>query len=98
MIRVLSFGLFAVLAGAPRAQEEYGGGPPPQPVRASKVAPAPAAPQGANQEELLKRRTAKLGKPVFRSAAWFTDFAAAKKQAKDEDKLLLVYFTRSFAA
>src|SRR5262245_60187347 len=53
--------------------------------------------KGANPEELQKRRAAKLGKPVFQNAAWVLDYDAARKAAKDSGKLVLAYFTRSYA-
>jgi hypothetical protein len=53
--------------------------------------------QQSNQRELQRKRSEKLAKPVFKQAAWLTDFAAAKKQASEQRKLILVYFTRSYA-
>lgn len=58
---------------------------------AAKLQPMPA------QDELKQRRQEKLGKPVFENAAWLTDYDAAKKAAKEQGKLILVYFTRSYA-
>jgi hypothetical protein len=54
--------------------------------------------QGPSQEELQKKRTEKLAKPVFEKAPWVTDFDKAREQAKKENKLLFTYFTRSYAA
>jgi len=49
------------------------------------------------QEELTKLRTEKLAKPVFTKAAWLTDYDKARAKAKQENKLLFTYFTRSYA-
>jgi hypothetical protein len=63
---------------------------------AARIAPAP--PQDPKtQTELIVLRKAKLAKPVFENAAWRTDFDAARKAAKASGKLLLAYFTRSYA-
>lgn len=64
---------------------------------AAKLQPMPAQQQGPSQDELKQRRQEKLGKPVFENAAWLTDYDAAKKAAKEQGKLILVYFTRSYA-
>ena len=58
--------------------------------------PAQNRPQ-ATQEELTKLRTEKLAKPVFKKAAWLTDYDKARAQAKQANKLLFTYFTRSYA-
>ena len=69
---------------------------------AAKTAPAlkivPAGPMPAqSQDDLKKKRAEKLAKPVFKNAAWTTDYDAARKRAKEEGKLVLTYFTRSYA-
>jgi hypothetical protein len=72
---------------------------------ATARAQVPARPQAHdNQEsaaptqaELTELRSHKLAKPVFKNAAWRTDFDAAKAEAKKNHKLLLAYFTRSYA-
>lgn len=53
---------------------------------------AAAAAQGleANLEK-------KLAKPFFENAAWITDFAEAKRKAKELGKPIFAYFTRSYA-
>ncbi len=43
-------------------------------------------------------RAAKLARPVFTRAEWVTNYEAARAKAKREDKLILAYFTRSYAA
>ena len=65
---------------------------------ATALQPMPAQPrQGPSQEKLIAQRDKKLGKEVFQNADWVLDFAEAKKRAADQDKLILVYFTRSYA-
>lgn len=66
---------------------------------ATKIAPPPAAEakQGPSQAELVEMRTKKLAKPVFQKAPWVTDYDQARRQAKQEGKLLFTYFTRSYA-
>src|SRR5262249_12453040 len=57
------------------------------------------AQQGPPQSvaELRQKRAEKLALPVFKNAAWLFDYDAARARAKQEGKLLLVYFTRSYA-
>jgi len=50
-----------------------------------------------SQDELKVLRSQKLARPVFKNAAWRTDFDAAKAEAKKDHKLVLVYFTRSYS-
>jgi hypothetical protein len=67
---------------------------------AARSAPGPAAAMqepGQDQATLQKLRQEKLSKPVFQQPAWFTDFDKARGKAKKDKKLLLVYFTRSYA-
>lgn len=72
--------------------------PPKPPAKPIKLTAGPAAPANPpSQAELTTRRTEKLAKPVFKNAAWVTDYDAAKAQAKKEGKLLLAYFTRSYS-
>lgn len=54
------------------------------------------APQ-KTQAELKVLRDQKLKSPFLQKAAWTTSLASAKKSAKAGDKLILAYFTRSFA-
>jgi hypothetical protein len=56
------------------------------------------APVFKSHEELTKLRAEKLAKPVFTHAPWVTDFDKAREQAKQQNKLLFTYFTRSYAA
>lgn len=62
---------------------------------AKLAAPSPQQPQ--SQEQLRELQQKKLGKEVFQKAAWRTDLDAARAEAKKDGKLLLVYFTRSYA-
>ncbi len=51
----------------------------------------------AQTEVLEQRRNEKLGKPVFARAEWLADYDAALARAAKDGKLVLLYFTRSFA-
>lgn len=64
--------------------------------RAMRLSPAPRA-REKSQSDLIKLRAKKLSKKVFENADWFYDYDEARAAAKAEDKLLLVYFTRSYA-
>lgn len=79
----------ALLLGSASAQQARS-----QP--AAKIAPAPKQ-DPKTQAELIVLRKTKLARPVFENAAWRTDFDAARKEARDTGKLLLTYFTRSYA-
>ena len=58
---------------------------------------ASLAAQQKSQEEFIQLRDEKLAKEVFKKAPWGFDYDAARKQAKAEGKLILAYFTRSYA-
>ena len=92
----VSAGLLTTLWSALPAQEAEPVKPA-LPLKAARLAAPAAQGQAPSQEDLVQRRTAKLAKPVFQSAAWLTDFDAAKQQAKEQQKLILTYFTRSYA-
>ena len=49
------------------------------------------------QEELKKRYQAKLGEAWIKANPWHTDYQAAKDEAFEKDKLLFVYFSRSYS-
>lgn len=70
--------------------------PSSKPMKALKLT-KPAAAKPKSQDELAKLRSKKLAKPVFQHAEWLLDYDAARAKAKSEDKLLFVYFTRSYA-
>jgi len=60
---------------------------------ASLVALTSAAQAQTNEEKLEQ----KLAKPFVKNAAWVTDYDEAKKLAKEQDKLIFAYFTRSYS-
>lgn len=60
-------------------------------------APLAAQQPQKSQEDFIKLRDEKLAKEVFQKAPWGFDYDAARKQAKAEGKLILAYFTRSYA-
>jgi hypothetical protein len=47
--------------------------------------------------QLVSNRDKKLASPFLRTASWNTSYADAKAQAKAGDKLIIAYFTRSYA-
>jgi len=59
------------------------------------VAPGPKLER--TQSDLKKQRAKKLAKEVFDNADWFYDYDEARAAAAAQGKLLLVYFTRSYA-
>lgn len=63
----------------------------------SLSASLPAQQQQKTQEELIKLSQEKLAKPVFKAAAWNTDYDAVRAEAKASGKLIFAYFTRSYA-
>lgn len=56
---------------------------------------APAAAQ--DQEQMQKNFDDKMAKEFVSNAAWVTDYDEAKKMAKEQGKVIFVYFTRSYA-
>ncbi|GAB4148657.1 MAG: hypothetical protein Fur0037_16980 [Planctomycetota bacterium] len=87
----------SLLIAAATPQEPPRPAEPVRPARrAARIVPARPMPP-LSQEELRKRRAEKLAKPVFAKAAWRTDYDAARKEARETGKLILVYFTRSYA-
>lgn len=50
-----------------------------------------------DQDKLRAKAKKKLAKPFVTSAPWVLDFDKARAQAKAGDKLILAYFTRSYA-
>ena len=57
----------------------------------------PAQNPPKSQEELKQLRGEKLAKEVFTQAPWILDYDKARETAKKEGKLMLAYFTRSYA-
>lgn len=60
------------------------------------LALAPALAQG-NDEELRKKRAAKVAEPWFTSNAWTDDYDVARQRARESGKVIFGYFTRSYA-
>ena len=50
-----------------------------------------------DRTDLEALRRLKLEKPVFKMAPWCTDFDEARALASAQGKLMLAYFTRSYA-
>ncbi len=50
-----------------------------------------------SQPEMIERRVKKLAKPFVTSAPWMLDYDKARATAKEQDKILFTYFTRSYA-
>lgn len=53
--------------------------------------------QGPSQEDLIKKRDAKLAEAWLKNGTWITDYTKAKEEAKKANKLIFAYFTRSYA-
>ena len=51
----------------------------------------------AAAQDLEANLEKKLAKPFFKNAAWITDFGEAKRKAKELNKPIFAYFTRSYA-
>lgn len=55
-------------------------------------------PQGPPDQKVLQANLdQKLAKPFVRNAPWVLDFAEAKRKAKELQKPIFAYFTRSYA-
>ncbi len=52
--------------------------------------------QLADQEELRRRHAGKLESAFLQANPWLTDFDQAKEAARNPDRLILAYFTRSY--
>jgi hypothetical protein len=55
------------------------------------------AAQGDDQEKFQENFAEKQKEAWFTGGEWALDLAAAKARAKQENKLILVYFTRTFS-
>ncbi|MFO1077188.1 MAG: thioredoxin family protein [Planctomycetota bacterium] len=69
-------------------------------VRATEFVPVPQqqpAQQQPGQLELIAQRDAKKSEEVFRKNGWTFDYDAARKQARQQDRVVFAYFTRSYA-
>ncbi|MHC4133639.1 MAG: hypothetical protein ACYTDU_11270 [Planctomycetota bacterium] len=51
----------------------------------------------AAAQDLQANLDQKLAKPFVKNAAWITDFAEAKRKAKELQEPIFAYFTRSYA-
>jgi hypothetical protein len=77
---------------------QHGGMRTPVPVLLAALTLSASLPaQQKSQEELIKLSQEKLAKPVFKLAAWHTDYDAVRAEAKASGKLIFAYFTRSYA-
>lgn len=59
--------------------------------------PVMAQDDDAYQAEMQTKFDQKMEKPFIAYGGWLTDYAQAREIAKQEGKLLFVYFTRSYA-
>lgn len=50
-----------------------------------------------SQKALIAKKKAKLDKPFFENAKWFTDYDKARAAATKSQKVLFTYFTRSYS-
>ena len=58
---------------------------------------AVAQPEEPTQEQLKRLLARRLAEPWVKRGGWITDYDAAKEAAKQSDKRILAYFTRSFS-
>ena len=56
-----------------------------------------ASSRGAGQRDLQDRYEKKLAKEFIEYGGWITDYDAARTKAKEEGKVLFVYFSRSYS-
>lgn len=61
------------------------------------LAPRAVAQQPSSEEELIKKREAKLQEDWIKANPWTTDYDEARAQAKETGKMIFAYFTRSYA-
>ena len=54
------------------------------------------AQQQPSQEELIKKRDAKLGEAWIKDGGWRTDWDGAREEAKKSGKLIFGYFTVTY--
>ncbi len=48
-------------------------------------------------DELQAKYEEKIAKPFVKHGGWMMDYDAAREKAKEENKLIFAYFTRSYA-
>ena len=51
----------------------------------------------AQGDELQAKYEKKIAKPFVAAGGWVLDYDQAREQAKAEDKLIFIYFTRSYS-
>ncbi|MHC4549949.1 MAG: hypothetical protein ACYTEZ_14350 [Planctomycetota bacterium] len=51
----------------------------------------------ATGQDLAANLEQKLAQPFVKNAAWVTDFDAARKKAREANRPIFAYFTRSYA-
>lgn len=66
-------------------------------VLALALAAAAAAQEPPGKEALEANLARKLAKPFAKNAAWILDFEEAKRKAKELERPIFAYFTRSYA-
>ncbi len=89
-LSVLGLAALGLAAGRAPAQKS-----PKVRTAAAKIrAPQRRAP---SQEELIRRRDAKLAEPWVAKGGWISDYDKARSLAKKKNKLIFTYFTRSYA-
>lgn len=66
-------------------------------VLALTLAVAAAAQEPPSRKALEAGLERKLAKPFVKNAAWIQDFAEAKRKARELQKPIFAYFTRSYA-
>ena len=52
---------------------------------------------GPSQDDMKKKYEDKLALEFVEYGGWITDYDAARAKAKEEDKVLFVYFSRSYS-
>lgn len=56
-----------------------------------------ALPAICSAQSMEERRDKKLQSEFLKKAAWFTDYDQAREEAKKTNKVIFVYFSRSYA-
>ncbi len=67
------------------------------PLLAGSLLLAPASAQDDKQAEYQARYEKKLEKEFISYGGWITDYDVARERAKEEGKLIFVYFSRSYS-
>jgi hypothetical protein len=61
------------------------------------MALAPSVSARQSQEAFQEKYEKKLSKDFIEFGGWMTDYDAARARAKEEGKLMFVYFSRSYS-